>query len=89
MFGTPPESSYDEALGYFLKAAELEPKFMRNLVLIGDCYYQLKQYDNAKTYYQKVIERCVVTKFKAADLPVVTEGDKAIQSEAKTKLSKL
>mmetsp|Transcript_14925 Transcript_14925/g.20858 ORF Transcript_14925/g.20858 Transcript_14925/m.20858 type:complete len:235 (-) Transcript_14925:38-742(-) len=78
LFGTPPESSYEEALTYFLKASELEPKFLRNAICIGDCYYQLKQWDNAKQWYQK-----------AVDIPTQTEGDKVLHNEAKTKLSKL
>eukprot|EP01102_Stenamoeba_stenopodia_P007158 TRINITY_DN199_c0_g1_i5.p1 TRINITY_DN199_c0_g1~~TRINITY_DN199_c0_g1_i5.p1 ORF type:complete len:243 (-),score=71.37 TRINITY_DN199_c0_g1_i5:750-1439(-) len=76
LFGTPPSSSFDEALGYFLKAAEICPNFVRNSLFIADSYANLKQYDKAKQWYQKTIE-----------IPVEKESDRKYHNEAKQKLS--
>jgi len=78
LFATPPESTYEEALKYLLRANELEVDFMRNVLCIGDTYTALKQNDNAKIWYQKTL-----------DLPAKCEADKAMHQEAKTKLGKL
>ncbi len=78
LFATPPESTYDEALKYFLRAGEIEQNFPRNDLFTGDTYLQLGKKDKAKEYYQK-----------AANAPAVSESDKAINQEAKTKLAKV
>jgi len=78
LFATPPESSYDEALKYFLAAFEADPTFRRNLVFTADTYVALKNNAKGKEFYQKAI-----------DLPEKTEFDKALNVEAKQKLSKL
>jgi len=78
LFATPPESSYDEALKFFLKAGEIEKNFARNDLFTGDTYLALGKKDKAKECYQK-----------AANAPAVSESDKAINQEAKSKLAKL
>jgi len=78
LFASPPESSYDEALQYFLKAAELEKNFPRNDLCAGDTYLQLGKKDKAKEFYQKAVAA-----------PVISEADKALNQEAKTKLAKV
>lgn len=51
IFATPPTGSYDEALGYFLKAEETTPNFYSmNLLYIGKCYQALKKKDQAKEF---------------------------------------
>jgi len=78
LFASPPESTYDEALNYFLKAGEIEKNFARNDLCTADTYVQLGKKDKAKEYYQKAISA-----------PVVSEADKALNQEAKTKLAKV
>lgn len=51
IFATPPSSTYDEALDYFLKAEEKKPNFYSmNLLFIGKCYYNLKNNEKAKEF---------------------------------------
>jgi len=78
LFATPPESSYDEALKYFLAAYEVDPTFRRNIVFIGDTYVGLKNNAKAKEFYQKALE-----------IPEKNEFDKALNQDARQKLSKL
>ncbi len=48
-----------------------------NKINIGDCYYQLSNYDSAKEWYKK-----------ASEVPVKTELDKQHQNDAIAKLKK-
>ena len=78
LFGTPPESTYDEALKYFLEAHEVNPEMRRNLLYIGDTYVALKQKPQAAEFYQKLV-----------DMETTSAFDKSLQDEAKQKLSKV
>eukprot|EP01117_Protostelium_nocturnum_P018758 TRINITY_DN790_c0_g2_i2.p1 TRINITY_DN790_c0_g2~~TRINITY_DN790_c0_g2_i2.p1 ORF type:complete len:233 (-),score=64.76 TRINITY_DN790_c0_g2_i2:233-931(-) len=78
LFATPPESSYEEAIGYFLKAAELQPSFPRNAVFLGDSYSQIKKYSDAKEWYTKALK-----------MEPESQTDELALSDAKKKLSKL
>jgi len=57
LFAAPPESSYDEALGYFTKCQELCDASgqvnLRNLVFLGDTYVALKDKSKAKPWYER------------------------------------
>ncbi|XP_067006000.2 regulator of microtubule dynamics protein 1 isoform X2 [Anabrus simplex] len=51
LFATPPYSSYEEALSYFLKAEETDPNFYSlNLLMLGKSYMQLQNPERAKHY---------------------------------------
>jgi len=79
IFGTPPQSTYDEALKYFLHADSISPGFWKkNSFMIAQCYYKMKNYSEAKVWAQKALE--VATK---------TDEDKEVQAEAQALLSKL
>nr|VZI37682.1 unnamed protein product [Spirometra erinaceieuropaei] len=53
----PPTSSYEEALGYFLKAENVKPMALANNVCrIAQCYAKTGQGDKAKEYAAKVLE---------------------------------
>jgi len=78
LFATPPESSFEEALSFFLRAAEANPNFIRNALYTADTYVLLKKSADAKTWYQK-----------AGEMKSTTDAEKRMQDEAKTKLSKL
>jgi len=74
LFGTPPQSSYQEALEYFLKAYEADPTVIRNLIFVGDCYTNLKDKTKAKEFYEK-----------AANSVPKSEFEKTLVEEAKKK----
>eukprot|EP01113_Clastostelium_recurvatum_P009210 TRINITY_DN1440_c0_g1_i2.p1 TRINITY_DN1440_c0_g1~~TRINITY_DN1440_c0_g1_i2.p1 ORF type:complete len:233 (-),score=79.89 TRINITY_DN1440_c0_g1_i2:47-745(-) len=78
LFGTPPTSTYEEALDYFLQAQTADPNNLRNAVYLGDTYLLLKQKDNAKTWFQKAVA-----------LPYGGEVEQDMHNEAQTKLSKI
>ncbi|RUS84990.1 hypothetical protein EGW08_007235 [Elysia chlorotica] len=56
IFGTPPTSTYEEALDYFLRAEKAEPGFYnKNNKMIGLTYLRLKDKQNAKIYFEKTV----------------------------------
>lgn len=77
VFATPPESSYDEALEYFLKADALNPT-LRNTQFIAQCHELLKQKDEARAAYQK-----------CAEWDAKTEHDRQVVAEANAKLKRM
>ncbi|XP_031624100.1 regulator of microtubule dynamics protein 1-like [Contarinia nasturtii] len=79
IFATPPTGTYEEALEYFLKAEEKKANFYSmNLLFIGKCYYNLKNYEEAKQFLEK-----------AANVQVLNEDDKKCKEEATALLKKL
>lgn len=79
IFATPPTGSYEEALESFLKAESLEEDFYSmNKLMIGKCYYQLKDNEKAKEYLTK-----------AANIPVQNEDDRKCKEEAESLLKKV
>merc|ERR1711920_1217842 len=93
IFGAPPESDFNEALGYSLKAAELEMKQKfegeedphgvgqmqaRSALNCAKCYVQLSNQEEAKVWY----ERALLVKIQ-------TETDRQFQEEAKEALQKM
>lgn len=72
--GELPECSYEEALGFFLKAEEIAPKaWTRNIFLIGKTYFQLGDRRKAKHYMELTL-----------DQEAVTDDDKAVLEVAET-----
>nr|XP_033789159.1 regulator of microtubule dynamics protein 1 [Geotrypetes seraphini] len=72
LFSTPPTSTYEEALQYFLKAEQVAPNFYsQNLLSLGKTYLQLKDTINARFWLAK-----------AKDYPARTDDDKEVQKEA-------
>ena len=72
LFATPPSSTYEEALGYFHRAEQVDPNFYsKNLLLLGKTYLKLHNKKFAAFWLTK-----------AKDYPVHTEEDKQIQTEA-------
>jgi hypothetical protein len=53
LFATPPESSHQEALEYFLKSHASYPDAVRNTFCIAECYAVLKDNKNAKEWFEK------------------------------------
>lgn len=80
VFATPPTSTYEEALDYFLKAEKAEPGFYnQNNKMIGLTYLRMKDKENAKIYFQKAVNY----------QPVATEDDKTAVKEATDHLKSL
>ncbi|XP_073957836.1 regulator of microtubule dynamics protein 1-like isoform X2 [Choristoneura fumiferana] len=79
LFGTPPHSTYEDALEYFLRAESSQPRFYSlNLLRLGNCYLKLNKEDQAK-YYLKL----------AASYPAKSNDDHRANKEATDLLKKL
>ncbi|CAO4363540.1 unnamed protein product [Caenorhabditis nigoni] len=78
IFATPPASTYQEALHYFLKAEEISPGFYStNTYYIGEVYEQLGQKQEAVDAFKQSFR-----------MPVVTSDDAVIHKKAYEKLKK-
>eukprot|EP01116_Phalansterium_solitarium_P006070 TRINITY_DN18386_c0_g1_i1.p1 TRINITY_DN18386_c0_g1~~TRINITY_DN18386_c0_g1_i1.p1 ORF type:complete len:236 (+),score=105.11 TRINITY_DN18386_c0_g1_i1:92-799(+) len=81
LFTAPPESSFQEALGYFLKCQELcdaqNVSNLRNLVFLGDTYIALKDKANAKPWYERAAGFTAIT---ALEKELVVEAAKKLKS---------
>lgn len=72
IFATPPSSTYEEALKYFLDAEREDPNFYSmNLLLLGKTFLRLNDKDKAKNYL-----------LRTRDYHVKTEDDKKAHKEA-------
>ncbi|CAG4965071.1 unnamed protein product [Colias eurytheme] len=79
LFAALPHSTYEDALEYFLKAEEAQPRFYSiNLLRLGSCYLKLKKEDQAK-YYLKL----------AASYPAKSNDDHHANKEATELLKKI
>jgi len=79
IFATPPTGTYEEALEHFLKAESLKADFYSmNKLMIGKCYYQLKNNEKAKEYLERAIA-----------IPVLNEDDRKCKEEAEKLLPKV
>lgn len=77
IFASPPTSSYEEALGHFQKAEELDPNFYaKNHMFLGKTFLRLKKMDEAKIWLDKA----------ANSNPKKTADDKAAKKEAEEML---
>jgi len=75
VFASPPESTYQEAVSWYLKAHDAQPNNIRNALALGDAYAAMKDTTNANLWYK----RC-------AEMPALEETDKARTIEAKNKI---
>lgn len=79
IFSKPPDSNYEEALGFFLQAEEVDPGFYsKNLLMLGKTYLGLKDKEKALLWLNK-----------AKDYPPRTAEDKQVHEEAVMILKKL
>lgn len=79
VFGSPPESTYQEALEHFKKAEELSPSFYStNQYMLGTVYLRLKDKEEAKKWFTKL-----------QDFDAIKEEDKENLKKAKDHLKKL
>jgi len=56
LIADPPESSFEEALAWYIKAHDKEPKDAGVLLAIGDTYYAMTKYKDSKMWYEKAVE---------------------------------
>ncbi|EPB78734.1 hypothetical protein ANCCEY_02124 [Ancylostoma ceylanicum] len=78
IFGTPPTSTYENALHYFLKAEEISPRFYStNTYYIGETYEKMGNREEAMKYYKDAFR-----------MSVVTADDRIIHQKAHEKLRK-
>lgn len=79
IFASPPQSTYEEALEFFLKAEEVDPNFYsKNLLMLGRTYLGMKDKEKALLFLTK-----------AKDYPAHTLEDKEVHREAVDLLKKL
>ncbi|CAF98796.1 unnamed protein product [Tetraodon nigroviridis] len=79
IFSSPPTSTYEEALEFFLKAEEVDPNFYsKNLLMLGKTYMAMKDKEKALLWLRK-----------AKDYPARTQEDKEVHKEAVELLKKL
>ncbi|TDH69591.1 hypothetical protein CCR75_002577 [Bremia lactucae] len=79
LFGTPPESSYDEALSYLFKSEELSPdSWKKRSLLIAQVFSKKKDYATAKEWLDKALA-----------IPICGEEDEMAHEEAQALQKKL
>ncbi|XP_022609794.1 regulator of microtubule dynamics protein 1 [Seriola dumerili] len=79
IFASPPVSTYEEALAFFLKAEEVDPDFYsKNLLMLGKTYMGMKDKQKALFWLTK-----------AKEYPAHTLEDKEVHKEAVDLLKKL
>uniref|UniRef100_A0A2K6GUN1 Regulator of microtubule dynamics protein 1 n=1 Tax=Propithecus coquereli TaxID=379532 RepID=A0A2K6GUN1_PROCO len=79
LFAAPPSSTYEEALGYFHRAEQVDPNFYsKNLLLLGKTYLKLHNKKLAAFWLMKT-----------KDYPAHTEEDKQVHTEAAQLLTSL
>lgn len=79
VFSRPPDSTYQEALAFFLRAEEVDPNFYsKNLLMLGKTYLALNDKENARLWLNK-----------AKDYPARNREDKEALKEAVELLKKL
>ncbi|KAL3669945.1 hypothetical protein V7S43_005319 [Phytophthora oleae] len=79
LFGKPPESSYDEALKFLLKADEVATEVWKErLLAIAQVYHKKKDYPAARTWVHKALA-----------LPTGLEEDEISHEKAQALLKKL
>uniref|UniRef100_A0A3B4AF68 Regulator of microtubule dynamics protein 1 n=1 Tax=Periophthalmus magnuspinnatus TaxID=409849 RepID=A0A3B4AF68_9GOBI len=71
IFATPPTSTYEEAVEYFLKAEAVDPNFYSmNLLMLGKTYLRMNNKEQAKLWLTK-----------AKEYPPLTHEDKEVHLE--------
>ncbi|XP_034429064.1 regulator of microtubule dynamics protein 1 [Hippoglossus hippoglossus] len=79
LFSSPPVSTYEEALEFFLKAEEVDPDFYsKNLLMLGKTYLAMKDKQKALMWLTK-----------AKEYPAHTLEDKDVHKEAVDLLKRL
>ncbi|XP_022110923.1 regulator of microtubule dynamics protein 1-like isoform X2 [Acanthaster planci] len=57
IFGSPPTSTYEEALEHFKKGEEISPGFYsKNLLMLGRTYLKVNDKEQARVYLNKLLE---------------------------------
>ena len=78
VYATPPQGSYDEAITYFKKAMEANPKDIRHYLWLGKSYYAKSRYQDAKVILKE-----------AMTLEMKNDSDKLLMKQVKELNTKL
>jgi len=78
VYTAPPKGSFDEAINYFKRAMNANPKDIRHYLWLGKSYHAKGEDEKAKEIL-----------FKAMDLKVDSEGDYILKNEVKELLSEI
>jgi len=79
VFGSPPESTYQEALDHFEKAESMSPSFYsKNQYMLGLVNLKLGNKEEAKKWFQKLLEYKVVKEEEKEDVEKATEQLKSL-----------
>lgn len=73
LFATPPSSTYEECLKYLLASAKAG-NTIHNAKLIGDVYYQQKQYAEAKKWYETAIQMPATSELQKRNRHAAEDG---------------
>uniref|UniRef100_A0A5K3EPY2 Regulator of microtubule dynamics protein 1 n=1 Tax=Mesocestoides corti TaxID=53468 RepID=A0A5K3EPY2_MESCO len=65
LFATPPVSTFEDALKYFLEANEVKPSYPLTVCRIAQCYWKLGNKDEAKKFAEEAL------KLKATDGDII------------------
>uniref|UniRef100_A0A914ZY90 Regulator of microtubule dynamics protein 1 n=1 Tax=Parascaris univalens TaxID=6257 RepID=A0A914ZY90_PARUN len=79
LFGTPPTATIDESLADLLKAEELNPGELDNLLFIAKCYLAKGEHSKARTYLFKMKATRAIDR---ADEAMLDEADNLLKSTA-------
>ena len=78
VYATPPQGSFEEAVEFFKKAVETKDDEIRHYVWLGNSYFELGDYQNARTSWEDAFK-----------LEPKSELDELLIKEAKNNLAKL
>ena len=78
VYATPPQGSYDEAITYFKKAMEANPKDIRHYLWLGKSYYAKSRYQEAKM----ILKEAMILEMK-------NDSDKLLMEQVKELYTKL
>uniref|UniRef100_A0A9J2PAA0 Regulator of microtubule dynamics protein 1 n=1 Tax=Ascaris lumbricoides TaxID=6252 RepID=A0A9J2PAA0_ASCLU len=81
LFGTPPTATIDESLADLLKAEELNPGELDNLLFIAKCYLAKGEHSKARTY---LLRMKATTAIDRADEAMLDEANNLLKSIAST-----
>uniref|UniRef100_A0A914ZVZ8 Regulator of microtubule dynamics protein 1 n=2 Tax=Parascaris univalens TaxID=6257 RepID=A0A914ZVZ8_PARUN len=85
LFGTPPTATIDESLADLLKAEELNPGELDNLLFIAKCYLAKGEHSKARTYLFKMKATRAIDR---ADEAMLDEADNLLKSTANAESQK-
>lgn len=72
LFSTPPTATYEEALGYYIKADKLDPQFKDNVKALGDLCVMMGKKADAKVCTLKCLYNIYVQSIRTFSIIINT-----------------